>query len=175
MNQRLTYAANWLRDYGRSVESWAIDGLHATFHLPQTFEAWGDVATLGMLSLMWWVLLHYAVKRTWRWERLGIALTIVVACLAISYSFSTVTLFLNANLWVPSVRWTTRIALFGAGSFVIVVMRFDAPPLVATDGEKKAHAEGVREGQEIAAEAIGATVVSAPVLVVPATHEGAKE
>lgn len=92
-----------------------------------TTEQAADAITLACLAVMWLLMLYLELRRTWRWERLGVALTIVTACLAFSYTFTTLDLILKADLWIPTVRWITRISLLLSGVFAIVVMRFDDP------------------------------------------------
>lgn len=92
-----------------------------------TLEQWGDVITLGMLGLVFTTMLYYELRRTWRWERLGIALTVITGVLAFIYSVTFLDVFVDALLWVPVLRWSARIVLLGASIATVLVLRFDDP------------------------------------------------
>lgn len=93
-----------------------------------TIEQWGDVVSLGLLTVMWAVMLYFEITRTWRWDALGRALTVLTGCLLLSYGFATLSSATTINVWVPSVRWVTRIALGLSGSITIVVLAADRQP-----------------------------------------------
>lgn len=97
-----------------------------------TIEQWSDVVSLGLLTLMWAVMLYFEITRTWRWDSLGRALTVLTACLMISYGFGTLSAATTINVWVPSVRWATRIALVISGSITILVLATDRQPATTT-------------------------------------------
>lgn len=97
-----------------------------------TIEQWGDVVSLGLLTLMWAVMLYFEITRTWRWDALGRALTALTGCLLLSYGFATLSVVTTINVWVPSVRWATRIALAISGTITIVVLATDRQPAVTT-------------------------------------------
>ena len=92
-----------------------------------TNEQWSDFVTLATLALMWWVMVWFEVRRTWRWDALGRALTALTVCLGISYTVGAATVLVDYEIWTAPVRWTVRIALFGAGVMTIAVLALDTP------------------------------------------------
>lgn len=97
-----------------------------------TTEEWGDVATLGTMTLMWAVMLWFEVRRTWRWDALGSALTVLTACLMISYGAGTLAVFADDDFWRPEIRWAIRVALIFSGVVTIIVLAFDRSPATET-------------------------------------------
>lgn len=93
-----------------------------------TWEQWADVLTLGVLTVMWAVMLVLMIRRTWRWDGLGLALTVLVACLSVTYAFACLSIVLDADLWVPPLRWAVRSALLSSGLVTIVALLRDRPP-----------------------------------------------
>lgn len=147
--------SDWVSEASRRLSDWVGDDAHRfsewigkETRLPLTWESWADTATLAMLALMFVVMLYYAIRRTWRWDRLGTALTIVVACLALSYSFGLASIFLTHSLWVPWVRWTIRGLLLGGGAFAILVMKLDEPTSRRTERTEKTDANATAVHEE---------------------------
>lgn len=103
-----------------------------------TSEQWGDLVTLGVLTIMWAVMLVLEIKRTWKWDALGRALTILTFCLLLSFGIATtgvVTTTPSAlpcrppnTLWPPEVRWATRAIMAISGTITIVVLALDRQP-----------------------------------------------
>lgn len=107
-------------------------------------EQIGDLISLSVLALMFWTMFALELRRTWKWERLGIALTVVTVCLAVSYSaaaFSIVTV----DVWTPIVRYAFRAALIVSGVVTIVVLLFDKPPQPPIPPRRHHHAFSHRE------------------------------
>lgn len=97
-------------------------------------EQWADVATLGMITIMWAVMLFFEIRRTWQWDALGRALTVLTAGLLVSYALAVVSILTTWDLWVPVLRWSIRAFLLSAGTAVIIVLVRDRPP--AKDGAR---------------------------------------
>lgn len=93
-----------------------------------TKEQWSDVATLGSLAVTFLVMFAFELKRTFRWEALGRALTVLTFCLAVSYAVATFTLAFPYDVWIPVVRWSVRAVLLGACWVTIGVLALDRPP-----------------------------------------------
>lgn len=101
---------------------------------PLSTEQWADVATLTIVAVAFLVMLFFELKRTWRWDSLGRALTILTGCLLVSHSLSVVSLLTTLDIWVPALRWTIRVTIAVSGIWVIIVLALDRPP--AKDGAR---------------------------------------
>jgi hypothetical protein len=93
-----------------------------------THEQWGDVITLVVLAATFWELFRTLIARTWKWERLGVALTVLVGVLAFAFSEQALSSILQANVLPLLGRYLVRLALIAAGIVTIIVVRFDDAP-----------------------------------------------
>lgn len=105
--------------------------------MSMTTEQWGDVATLGTLTVMWAVMLYFEIRRTWKWDALGRALTVLTACLLVSYGIGTINVITESQLWRAEVRWLIRLALIVSGVITIAVLALDRSPSSATWNPEK--------------------------------------
>lgn len=96
---------------------------------PLSNEQWADVATLSIVALTFLVMLYFELKRTWRWDSLGRALTVLTGCLLVSYAFGVVSLATTWDIWFPALRWSIRGLITISGISVIVVLFRDKPPV----------------------------------------------
>ena len=91
-------------------------------------EQWGDLITLAVLAVTFWELFRVMVTRTWKWERLGIALDILIGALAFAFTEQAAAAFLGRPSLLPLVgRYVIRVVLILAGLLTILVLRFDEP------------------------------------------------
>lgn len=91
-------------------------------------ERIGDLVTLGVLAALFTTMTVLMLRRTWRWERLGIALTVMTGCLALSFWINAAAVATGSALWIPAVRYAIRSVLSLAGLVTLLVLLFDEPP-----------------------------------------------
>lgn len=91
-----------------------------------SWEQWGDLVTLGTFGFMFWLMLFFSLRRTWKWDALGRALTVLVGALGVLFTLGFAAVF-NEGLRPFYVRWPSRIVGTLAAVVVIVVLALDDP------------------------------------------------
>jgi hypothetical protein len=91
-------------------------------------ERWGDFVTIGLLFLTLAVASYYAVRRTWRWDKLGLALTGFFVGLTALFGLAVYVIAFGPVLWLTHLRWVIRVALAMSAVYAIVIMATDEPP-----------------------------------------------
>jgi hypothetical protein len=93
-----------------------------------TSEHWFDVVSLAILALVFWNMFRQMVTTTWRWERLGIALTFITAGIAVSYSIAAANIVIVADIYTLPTRIAIRSFLIVNGVVIALILRKGAPP-----------------------------------------------
>ena len=90
-------------------------------------EEWGNFVTIGSLFLALALASFYAIRRTWRWDRLGASLTTFFIGLTVLFGLSVYGMLWPAP-WLLHIRWALRIGLTAVAAVAIVTMATDEPP-----------------------------------------------
>lgn len=91
-------------------------------------ERWGDFITIGSLFVALLLASYYAIRRTWRWDRLGFALTLFMLGMAGLFGLSVFTMLFGGSQWILHMRWVIRATLTFVAGYAIVIMATDEPP-----------------------------------------------
>lgn len=93
-----------------------------------TIDQWGDLITLGSVFVAFLVMTYYAQRRTEHWDRLGVALTAVTACIAALFGLGFYLSLFGGGVWLLHARWVIRGVLTVIAWYAIVMMAADKPP-----------------------------------------------
>lgn len=89
-------------------------------------EQTGDLATIALIAVLFALLTFLTIRRTWRWDALGRALTAVCAGLTVAY-----VLTIHRMLWPDAqpaeVRWLARGVIIVSAIAAIIALLRDEP------------------------------------------------
>lgn len=91
-----------------------------------TNDQTGDLLTFIIIACLFGLLTILTIRRTWRWDALGRALTAVCAGLTVAYLLT-----IHRLLWTdaqpPEIRWLARLIVIVSATAAIIALLRDEP------------------------------------------------